>query len=179
MVLLRLGVAGEDERAPVRRGEVNVQHLDGGELLKHGAGRQPRRQRTQALLQRHLQAVGKEGHEDVRLDTLVGLMIDWPDGEIALQLLERLLYFGELDVEGPQFRRSLSREIGAQQIPAFVAPAGAQALPVQRKGEGFRGDGLSGFGQLDGDKAFGAAGFFLRSSDFQEQLIARRGLPSL
>ncbi len=38
-----------------------------------------------------------------------------------------LLHFGELDVEGPQFRRSLSGEIGAQQIPAFVTSAGAQA----------------------------------------------------
>ena len=44
--LLGLSVASEDERAPVRRGEVNVQHLDGGERLKHGAGRQPRRERT-------------------------------------------------------------------------------------------------------------------------------------
>ena len=85
----------------------------------------------------------------MRLDTLIGLMIDWPDGEIALQLLERLLHFGELDVEGPQLRRGLSYEIGAQQIPAFVPPAGAQARPVQRKGESLRGDGLTGLGQFD------------------------------
>ena len=65
VILLRLGIAGEDERTVVRGGEVNVQHLDGGELLKHGAGRQPRRQGTQALLQRHLKAMYKEGHEDV------------------------------------------------------------------------------------------------------------------
>ena len=165
MILLGLSVAGENERAAVRRGEVNVQHLNGGELLKHGAGRQPRRQRTQALLQRHLEAVSKEGYEDVRLDTLVCLVIDGPDGKIALEFLERLLHFGELDVERPKFFWSFTDKIGAQQIPAFVTPAGAQALAVQREGEGFRGDGLSGFGQLDGDKAFGAAGFFLRSSD--------------
>ena len=105
VILLRLGIAGKDERTVVRGGEVNVQHLDDGELLKHGPGRQPRRQRMQALLQRHLEAIGKEGHEDVRLDTLIGLMIDWPDGEIALQFLERLLHFGELNVKGPQFCR--------------------------------------------------------------------------
>src|SRR5271166_5608312 len=46
VVLLRLGVAGEDERAPVRGWKVDVQHLDGGELLKYGAGREPRRQRA-------------------------------------------------------------------------------------------------------------------------------------
>jgi hypothetical protein len=104
------------------------------------------------------------GH--VRLDALVRLMIDWPDGEIALQFLERLLHFGEPDVESPQLRRRLSCEIGAQQVPAFVAPAGAQALAVQREGESFRGDGRSGLGQRDGDEAFGAPGFLLRNSDF-------------
>lgn len=144
LILLRLGVACEDERAPVRGGEVNVQHLDGGELFKHGARRQSRRQRAQALLQSYLEAVGEEGHEDVGLDTLLALVIDGPDGEIALQFLERLFHFGELNIESPQFRRRLSCEIGAQQIPAFVTPAGAQALAVQREGEGFRGDGLSG-----------------------------------
>ena len=46
MIFFGLCVAGEDEGPPVRGGEVNVQHLDGGELLKHGAGRQPRRQRV-------------------------------------------------------------------------------------------------------------------------------------
>ncbi len=50
LILLRLSVAGVDERAPVRRGEVNVQHLDGGELFKDGARRQSRRQRAQTLL---------------------------------------------------------------------------------------------------------------------------------
>ena len=50
VILLRLGVAGEDERAPVPRREVNVQHVDGGERLEHGAGRQSRRKRAQALL---------------------------------------------------------------------------------------------------------------------------------
>src|SRR5271157_2083944 len=176
VVLLRLGVAGEDERAPVRGWKVNVQHLDGGELLKYGAGREPRRQRAQALFQRHLKAIGEEGHEDVRLDALVRLMIDGPDGEIALQLLERLLHFGELDVEGPQLRRGLSYEIGAQQIPAFVSPAGAQARPVQRKGESLRGDGLTGLGQFDGNEARGAARLFLGAADFEQQLVTGRCL---
>ena len=176
LILLRLSVAGVDERAPVRRGEVNVQHLDGGELFKHGARRQSRRQRAQALLQSYLEAVGEEGHEDVRLDAPIGLVIDGPDGEIALQFLERLFHLSELDVEGPQLRRRLSCEIGAQQIPAFVPPARAQALAVQREGEGFRSDGLAGLGQRDGNKALGAPGFFLRSPDFQEQLVARRRL---
>ncbi len=106
----------------------------------------------------------------------VGLVIDGPDGEIALQFLERLVHFGELDVEGHSFRRRFFCEIGAQEITAFVTQTGAKPFTVQCEGEGFRGDGLSGFGQLDADEAFGASGFFLRGPDFQEQLIARRRL---
>src|SRR5271157_2952202 len=178
VVLLRLGVAGEDERAAIRGGEVDVQHLDGGELLKHGAGRQPWRQRAQALFQRNLEAIGEEGHEDVRLDTLVCLMIDGPDGEIALELLERLLHFGELDVEGPQLRRGLSHEIGAQQVPAFVPPAGAQARPVQREGESLWGDGLTVLWQFDGNEPRGAARLFLGAADFEQQLVTGRCMPA-
>ena len=103
-------------------------------------------------------------------------MIDWPDGEIALQFLERLLHFGELNVKGPQFCRGLAHKIGTQQIPAFVTAAGTKPFTIQHKGEGFRGDGLASFGKLDGDEAGGAPSFLLRSPDFQEQLIPRRRL---
>ena len=48
-----------------------------------------------------------------------------------------------------------------------MAAAGAQALPVQREGKGFRGDGLAGLGQRDSDEAFGAPSFLLRSSNFR------------
>ncbi len=101
VVLLRLSVSGKDERAAIRGGEVNVQHLDGGELIEHGAGRQPRRQRAQALLQRCLEAIGEERHEDVSFDAFVCLVIDRPDGKIDLEFLERLLHLGELNVKGP------------------------------------------------------------------------------
>ncbi len=55
-------------------------------------------------------------------------VIDWPDGKIALQSLEGLLRFSELDVESPKLCQRLSCEIGTQQIPAFVTAAGAKPL---------------------------------------------------
>jgi hypothetical protein len=44
---------------------VHVDHLHGGELLQHAARRQPRRQRMQAPRHGNVQAIGKEGDEDV------------------------------------------------------------------------------------------------------------------
>jgi hypothetical protein len=49
------------------------------------------------MLQGNLQAVGNEGHEDVGLDALIGLVVDGADGQVAFQLLEGLLDFGELN----------------------------------------------------------------------------------
>ena len=54
-------------------------------------------------LERDLQAVGEEGHEDVRLDARLGVVVDRAHRQIVLEFLERLLDLGELDVERPQF----------------------------------------------------------------------------
>ena len=76
--------------------QVDVHHLQGGELLQHRAGRQARRVLSGEILQRHLQAVGQEGDEDVRLDAPVVLMEDRAHREVVLEFLERLLDLGEL-----------------------------------------------------------------------------------
>ena len=41
----QFGVAGQDQGAPVRGREADVQHLDRGERVEHGTGCQPARQR--------------------------------------------------------------------------------------------------------------------------------------
>ena len=51
---LRLGVAGQHQFAAVGGREMDVDHLDGGELFEGAAGGQPRRQGAQAALQRHV-----------------------------------------------------------------------------------------------------------------------------
>ena len=52
----------------------------------------PRRMRAQLLGQRDMQAVGQEGDEDVRLNARFVLVIDRPDRQISLEVLERLFY---------------------------------------------------------------------------------------
>jgi hypothetical protein len=54
------------------------------------------------VFERHEQAIGDSGDEDVRLNTLVGLMEDRPDGQIVFEFFERLLYLRKLNVVLPQ-----------------------------------------------------------------------------
>ena len=64
----RLGIAGEAEFASVSGRQVDVDHLDGGELLERAARGEPRRQGVEAALQGDVEAIGEERDEDVRLD---------------------------------------------------------------------------------------------------------------
>ena len=122
---LGLRVARQGQFAPVGGGQVHVHHLHGLELGDHLARRGAAGQRPELGLERDLQAVGQEGHEDVGLDALFGLVEDRPDGQVVLDLLEGLLDLGELDVERPQ-ARALRREVGAQQVAAFASAHLAQ-----------------------------------------------------
>ena len=65
---LGLGVAREQQFAPVGGGDAHVYHLHRLELGKHLARCDAAGQRAQLRLERDLQAVGEEGDEDVRLD---------------------------------------------------------------------------------------------------------------
>ena len=86
--------------------------LDRGHLLDHGPAGEPGGQCSQPLLQRDIQTVGKKGHEDVRLDAWILLMVDRPDREITLQVSKGCLDLRQLDVTLPQDCRILTREVG-------------------------------------------------------------------
>src|SRR5215467_13236814 len=88
LVGIGLGVSGENQCAAVRRRKVHVEHLDGGHLVEHGARRETGSERLQAGAQRDLQAIGHESDEDVRLDTMLELMIDRPQLQIVLEVLD-------------------------------------------------------------------------------------------
>ena len=70
------GVAAEDQGAAIGSGKMDVEHLDGGELVEHGPGREARRQRLEASAQRDVQSIGQEGDEDMRLDAVFVLVVD-------------------------------------------------------------------------------------------------------
>ncbi len=125
---LRLGVAGEQELAPVGCRHVDIDHLHGGERVEHAARGEPRGERMQAALERDVQATGQKRDEDVGLDPLLILMEDRSDGEIALEVLERLLDRGELQIVAPQLGGIVLGEVGAQQIAALTAARAAQLV---------------------------------------------------
>ena len=88
---LGLGVSGQAQFATVGGRDVHVNHLNSREFLEQAARGQTRRQSLQAKADGDVQAISQERDEDMRLDTLRVLMMDRPDGEIALQVSERLL----------------------------------------------------------------------------------------
>ena len=102
LVRLWLGVASEDQLAAVGCGKVDIEHLHGAELVEGLSHGEARGALAQLILEGYLHAVGDEGHEDVRLDTSLLLMVDWPDGQLALQVFECRFDFDQLQIELPQ-----------------------------------------------------------------------------
>src|SRR6202158_5063282 len=117
-------LTAEDQGAAVGSREMHVEHLDGGELVEHGPGGEAGGERLEPCAQRDVQTVSQEGDEDVRLDTVLELMVDRAQVQIVLQGLEGGLDLDELDVEPPQLRRVFAAQIGAQQIAAFGSKRG-------------------------------------------------------
>ena len=98
----QLGVTAHDQGAAIGRREIYVEHLHGSELVKHGPRREASRHRFEPCAQRDVQTIGQEGDEDVRLDALFELMVDWAQLQIVLHGLEGSLDLDELDIELPQ-----------------------------------------------------------------------------
>ena len=65
---LGLSVACQQQFAPVGGWQMDIDHLDGGELLERAPRGQSRCQSLQATLQRDLQTIGQERDEDVGFD---------------------------------------------------------------------------------------------------------------
>ncbi len=112
LIGFRLGIAWQDDVAAVGGGEMDIDHLHGLEFFKDRSRGEAGGQGAQALFEGDLEAIGDEGDKDVGFDTMVELVIDRPDGEIAFEFLEGLLDLGELDVELPQVDRIIVTEIG-------------------------------------------------------------------
>ena len=63
LVWVGLGVTAQDQGAAIVGWEMNIEHLDAGELIEHGARGETRRQRFELRSQGDVQAVGHEGDE--------------------------------------------------------------------------------------------------------------------
>jgi hypothetical protein len=101
LVGVEFSVAAQDQRTAVCGREVDIEHLDGGELVEHGPRGEAGGQRLELGAQRDVQTIGQEGDEDVRFDAVLKLVIDRPELQIVLEILERSLDLDELDIELP------------------------------------------------------------------------------
>ena len=114
LVWVGLGVTAQDQGSAIVGWEMNIEHLDAGELIEHGARGETRRQRFELCSQGDVQAIGHEGDEDVGFDAMLELMVDRAQLQIVLEVFERRLDLRELDVELPEIRWISPTEIGAQ-----------------------------------------------------------------
>jgi hypothetical protein len=99
---------------------VHIQQLDGGEFVERLPWREPRCVLLELVTERHVHAVGEKAHKDVRLDAVLALMEDRPDGQFACQILECCFDLHQLQVELPQLCRIGGGEVGAQQVAALA-----------------------------------------------------------
>jgi len=93
-----VGVAAQQYLASICCWQMDIDHLDGGELVESASGCQPRRQGVEAARQGDVHTVSQEGDEDMGLDSPFVLMEDRADRQVALQVLEGLFDAHELNV---------------------------------------------------------------------------------
>jgi len=144
-------------------------HLNGGELLEQTARGEARRQSFQAKADGNVQAVGEEGDEDVRLDARRLLVMDRPDGEVALQGPKRFVDLNELQMVAPQRRRIAFGQVAAQQIAPFAPTRPPRFLEIERIAERglFRVD-------LDFDQAPSGRLLGFSLPEFDHEVFARQ-----
>jgi hypothetical protein len=118
-----MGVAGEQDLAPIGGRQMDVDHLDSGELFERTTCGQPGRQGVKPARQRDLHAVGQEGDEDVGLNPRLVLMEHRADCQIALEVAERLFDGDQLDVVLPELSGVVVSEIS----PKFSLKNSARA----------------------------------------------------
>src|ERR1700680_1979394 len=73
------------------------------------------------MLQRHLQAVGEKGKQNVRVDAMLQLMADGAYAEFTLERSEDRFDLCQLHVPRPQHAGISGGQVGAQQVVS-VAP---------------------------------------------------------
>jgi len=168
---IEFGVAAQDQCTAIGGREVDVEHLDSGELVEHGSWGEAGRQRLELGAQRDVKAVGQEGDEDVRFDAVLKLVVDRTELQIVLEILERDLDLDELDIELPQMGRLSGAQIGAQQIAPLAAARLAQLVAIEREAE----SGVVGR-HFNIDQTPCRSGLGPRRAELHEQFLAREVL---
>src|SRR5206468_4022081 len=87
------------------RASVVIDHLHGGEFFEDTSRCEAGRERVEASGERDVQTIGEE---DMRLDTLLALMEDRSEREIAFEVFEGFLDLDERQVEFHSLAGSLS-----------------------------------------------------------------------
>src|SRR3989338_5072423 len=106
--------------------------LNSSHFLDDRPGAVPHPRPRLPLLQHFPQDVAQETHEDVRLDPILFLVPDRPNGQVALVDSERGLRLGQLDVRLPQVLGTPVPNVRSEQVTplAVRGPLGPRRIPL-------------------------------------------------
>ena len=76
--------------------------------------------------QRHVQAVGQKGDEQVGFDALLQPVVDRADGQVTFEVTEGFLHLSQLGVKVPQLSRAAFPNIRTQEVMALAPSRGPQ-----------------------------------------------------
>ena len=113
MNLFRFGVTSHLKLAPVGGRDGDIEHLDFAEALEHAPGTQSGGRLLVVFLKGNVQAVGEEADEDMGFDTLVELVKDRTQAQIALESAEAFFDSHQVHVVLPELCGVLAREVAA------------------------------------------------------------------
>jgi hypothetical protein len=135
LVVVGLGVAGEDDGAAVSGGDLHVEHLHRAHLRESFGWSEARSEGLEPLLERDPEAIGHKADKDMCLDAVVFLVMDRADRQVVFHLLEDLFDLGELEVIAPEFSGIVVAEVAAQKVAAFAAIGLAVFFPMEAEGD--------------------------------------------
>ena len=76
LIDVELGIARQNQSTAISGREVDIEHLDGGQLVQHGPGGQSGCQGLKPGPQSYMKAISEEGDEDVSFDASLELMVN-------------------------------------------------------------------------------------------------------
>ncbi len=143
-------IARQDQPASIGGRDPGIDQLDRCPLVQHSGRRQSLLVALKAALQGHLQAVGQERDQDVRLRAVLKPALDRLHFPFTFQGAKHRLDLRQLDRALPQGRRGLAHQVGAQQAMTVASFRQAQLPLLDEEPEGVPCDRLMFLWQFNG-----------------------------
>jgi hypothetical protein len=103
----------------------------------------------------------------MRLNAVMFLMVDRPDGHVIFEISKNRFALGQLNIVLPKHRGAFAGEAGAQQIMPFTADCLSKPVFAQDERQSVGADQFPACRDMELHQAISIAGLGLGSSQFQ------------